>query len=109
MPDSLTSLPIFEILPEVKQQLATGSNLVLAAEPGSGKTSGVPVALLDAPWLAGKTILMLEPRRLAASMAAARLAWMIDEPVGHTVGYTIRFERRGLSRPPASKWLPRVF
>ncbi|MEJ2690237.1 MAG: DEAD/DEAH box helicase, partial [Deltaproteobacteria bacterium] len=94
MPDALASLPIFEMLPAVKRSLAEGSNLVLAAEPGSGKTTGVPVALLDEPWLAGKTILMLEPRRLAASMAAARLAWMLDEPVGRTVGYTIRFERR---------------
>jgi ATP-dependent helicase HrpB len=65
----------------------------LAAPPGSGKTTVVPLALLAEPWLAGKKILILEPRRLAARAAASRMATLLAEPVGRTVGYRIRFER----------------
>jgi len=87
-------LPIAEVLPELRQALAGCARAVLGAPPGSGKTTGVPIALLGEPWLAGRTILMLEPRRLAARMAAERLAWMLEEEVGQTVGYAIRFERK---------------
>ena len=61
--------------------------LVLQAPPGAGKTTRVPLALLDEPWLAGQTILVLEPRRLAARTAAMRMASLLGEPVGQTVGY----------------------
>lgn len=67
---------------------------ILSAEPGSGKTTLVPMMLLDEPWLQGRRILMLEPRRPAARMAARRMAALLGEAVGATVGYQVRFERR---------------
>ncbi len=88
-----TSLPIDSILSELRTLLAAHSCLVLQAEPGAGKTTRVPVALLDQPWLAGKKILLLEPRRLAAMNAARFMAEALGEAVGATVGYTIRHER----------------
>ncbi|WP_028319445.1 ATP-dependent helicase HrpB [Desulfobulbus elongatus] len=88
----LPSLPIEPLLPALKTALASG-HAVLAAPPGSGKTTVVPLALLAEPWLAGKKILLLEPRRLAARAAAARMATLLEKPVGRTVGYQIRFER----------------
>src|SRR5690606_8069986 len=69
-------------------------SVVLQAPPGAGKTTLVPLALLDARWLAGQKIILLEPRRLAARAAAERLAQLLDEPVGQTVGYRIRLESR---------------
>jgi ATP-dependent helicase HrpB len=90
----MNSLPIDEILPELRATLATRRALVLQAPPGAGKTTGVPLALLNEPWLAGRTILMLEPRRLAARAAAARMAQLLGEGVGETVGYRIRFESK---------------
>ena len=89
----LPQLPIQTIVPALKAALAQGS-AVLAAPPGSGKTTIVPLALLDEPWLANTKILILEPRRLAARAAAARMAALLGEPVGQTVGYQIRFDRR---------------
>ncbi len=73
--------------------LAKG-HAVLSAPTGSGKTTRVPLALLDAPWLAGQHLIMLEPRRPAARMAAARMAQMLGEPVGERIGHQVRFERR---------------
>lgn len=67
---------------------------MLTAEPGSGKTTLVPLLLLDEPWLAGRRILILEPRRPAARMAARRMAHLLNQRVGETVGYQVRFERR---------------
>lgn len=89
----LPSLPIRHILPELKNALVHGS-AVVSAPPGSGKTTILPLALLDEPWLAGKKILILEPRRLAARTAAARMASILGEKVGQTVGYQIRFDRQ---------------
>jgi ATP-dependent helicase HrpB len=89
----LPSLPILPLLPELKNALARGS-AVLTAPPGSGKTTLVPLALLDEPWLANKKIFILEPRRLAARAAAARMAALLGEKIGETVGYQIRFDRR---------------
>jgi len=89
----LPQLPIQTIVPALRAALAQGS-AVLAAPPGSGKTTIVPLALLDEPWLANTKILILEPRRLAARAAAARMAALLGEPVGQTVGYQIRFDRR---------------
>jgi ATP-dependent helicase HrpB len=85
-------LPITSVIPDVKRHLSSGGSLVLSAPPGSGKTTGIPPALLFEPWLAGKKILMLEPRRIAARAAAAQIARMLNERVGETVGYRIRME-----------------
>ncbi len=90
----VSSLPIDVILAALRQTLATGTTLVLQAPPGAGKTTRVPLALLDAPWLAGRRIIMLEPRRLAARAAAVYMARLLGEQVGETVGYRIRFESK---------------
>jgi ATP-dependent helicase HrpB len=87
-------LPIATVLPELKQALASHDAAVLQAPPGAGKTTRVPLALLGEPWLAGKSILMLEPRRLAATNAARYMAQLCGEAVGDSVGYTIRYERK---------------
>ncbi len=83
-------LPIEPILPELLAALAASPAVVLEAPPGAGKTTRVPLALLDAPWLGGQKIVMLEPRRLAARAAAARMAFMLGERAGETVGYRVR-------------------
>lgn len=85
-------LPIEPVLPDLRAALQNSTALVLQAPPGAGKTTRVPLALLDEPWLAGQTILLLEPRRLAARAAAMRMAAQLNESVGQTVGYRIRFE-----------------
>ena len=94
MKPSVPDLPVAEALPRLRAALAASGQAVLAAPPGSGKTTLVPLALLDEPWLAGKRILMLEPRRIAARASAARMAWLLGERVGETVGYQIRFEKK---------------
>lgn len=71
-----------------------GGDVVLTAPPGSGKSTCVPLALLQQPWLGARRILMLEPRRLAARACAARMAELLGEGVGQTVGYRVRFDRR---------------
>ncbi|UPG94935.1 ATP-dependent helicase HrpB [Luteibacter aegosomatissinici] len=86
--------PITSLLPDIVASLAERPRLVLEAPPGAGKTTQVPLALLDAPWLAGQRILMLEPRRIAARAAATFMAGQLGEEVGATVGYRIRFESR---------------
>ncbi|TMV50186.1 ATP-dependent helicase HrpB [Paenibacillus mesophilus] len=90
----MTALPIDSVLPELKKQLHDHRSAVLIAEPGAGKTTRVPLALLDSPWLAGGRIVMLEPRRLAARSAAAYMAASIGEEVGRTVGYRVRMDSR---------------
>jgi ATP-dependent helicase HrpB len=85
-------LPIEEVLPALREALRGSSNAVLQAPPGAGKTTLVPLALLDEPWLAGRGIVMLEPRRLAARAAARRMAALLDEQLGRTVGYRVRHE-----------------
>jgi len=90
----MESLPITEILDNLKQVLSRNLNAVLQAPPGAGKTTGVPLALLDADWLQGRKIIMLEPRRLAVRAAAFRMADLRDEPVGRTVGYRVRMDSR---------------
>ncbi|MFA7429178.1 MAG: ATP-dependent helicase HrpB [Rhodospirillaceae bacterium] len=87
-------LPITDVLPALRDALAHGTAAVVQAPPGAGKTTAVPLALLDAPWLAGRKIILLEPRRLAARMAARRMASLLGEEVGQTVGYRIRQERK---------------
>lgn len=88
----LDPLPIDVILDDLRAALRQGHG-VLNAPTGSGKSTGVPLALLDEPWLAGRRILMLQPRRPAARMTAARLADRLGEPLGERIGYQIRFER----------------
>ncbi len=87
-------LPVTLAIPDLIRALAFEKRAVLQAPPGAGKTTFVPLALLDQPWLSGKKIVMLEPRRLAAKACAAHMAWMLGESPGQTVGYQIRMERR---------------
>ena len=86
----MQNLPITDVLAEIQDTLKTNNRVVLQAPPGAGKTTAVPVALLDQPWLTNKKIIMLEPRRLAARNAASRMAYLLNEKVGQTVGYQIR-------------------
>ena len=90
----MISLPIDDVIPALRAALAERHEAVLEAPPGAGKTTRVPLALLNEPWLAGQTILMLEPRRLAARAAAERLASELGEKVGQTVGYRIRLDSK---------------
>ncbi len=94
LPDALAALPIAPHLPQVTEALARGGAAVLQAPPGAGKSTAVPLALLDASWLAGRGIVMLEPRRLAARAVATRMAALLGEPVGRRVGYRTRLETR---------------
>ncbi|MBL8774964.1 MAG: ATP-dependent helicase HrpB [Acidimicrobiales bacterium] len=89
-----TGLPVEGVVDAVRHALAGPGVAVLQAEPGAGKTTVVPLRLLDEPWLDGGRIVVLEPRRLAARAAARRMADLLREPVGETVGYRTRDERR---------------
>jgi len=91
MRDFSEPLPIDDALPRLTGALRTNSVAVLVAPPGAGKTTRVPLVLLDEPWAAGKKILVLEPRRLAARAAASRMASTLGEQVGDTVGLRVRF------------------
>jgi ATP-dependent helicase HrpB len=86
-----TPLPIDAVLDELARTLAASNAAVLVAPPGAGKTTRVPLALLDAPWAKGKKIIVLEPRRIAARASAERMAHTLRERVGETVGYRMRF------------------
>lgn len=90
----LPELPILDALPALRDALRTGPTAVLVAPPGAGKTTVVPLALLDEPWVAGRRLVMLEPRRLAARAAAERMANLLGERAGETVGYRMRMETR---------------
>jgi ATP-dependent RNA helicase HrpB len=89
-----SSLPIESVLGQLKAALGNGGSAVLQAPPGAGKTTRVPLALLDEVWLKNRKILMLEPRRLAARAAAYRMADTLGENVGQTVGYRVRLDSR---------------
>jgi len=89
---NLPSLPINDVLPSLCEALLTSQTAVLSAPPGSGKTTLVPLVLLQQPWLQGQTILMLEPRRLATRASALRMAELLEEKVGERVGYRVRFD-----------------
>ena len=86
-----TPLPIDAVLDELAATLASHNAAVLVAPPGAGKTTRVPLALLDAPWTKGKKIIVLEPRRIAARASAERMAKSLGERAGETVGYRVRF------------------
>src|ERR1700741_4383625 len=86
-----TPLPIDAVLDEVAHTLDRHIAAVLVAPPGAGKTTRVPLALLDAPWAGAKKIIVLEPRRIAARASAERMARTLGERAGETVGYRVRF------------------
>ncbi len=87
-------LPVHSALPPLIQALIQRDEAILVAAPGAGKTTQVPLALLDEPWLGEQRILLLEPRRLAARMAAQRMAELLGERVGDTVGYRMRLDSK---------------
>jgi ATP-dependent helicase HrpB len=89
-----SGLPIDEVLAPLRVALTNHRNAVLVAPPGAGKSTVVPLALLDEPWVRGERIVMLEPRRLAARAVAARMAATLRENIGDTVGYRMRLETR---------------
>jgi ATP-dependent helicase HrpB len=91
---NLPPLPIDEALPRLTAALEAGPYAVLVAPPGAGKTTRVPLALLDAPWRGDGRIVMLEPRRLAARAAARRMAQSLDDEVGGVVGYRVRLDAK---------------
>ena len=84
--------PIDDVLPRLFESFHQTNNVVLSASTGAGKTTRVPIALLASDWMAGKKLIMLEPRRLAARRAAEYMASQLNETVGQTVGYRIRGE-----------------
>lgn len=90
----MTKLPIEQVIPELKDALATNANALLLAPPGAGKTTAVPLALLHEPWLGEKKIIMLEPRRLAAKTAARYMARKLGQNPGSTVGYRVRLDTK---------------
>ena len=91
-------LPIHAVLGELKAALAARPNAVLVAPPGAGKTTVVPLALMDEPWADGGKLIVLEPRRLAARAAAQRMASTLGEPVGETVGFRVRMQSKVSAR-----------
>ena len=91
---TLLPLPVEEVFPELRAALRGSTRAILSAPPGAGKTTRVPIALLDEEWLNGRKILMLEPRRLAARRAAEFMAAQRNEEPGGVVGYRIRGETR---------------
>jgi ATP-dependent helicase HrpB len=93
-PDTISRLPVAAVLDDLKTALGRKPSAVLVAPPGAGKTTAVPLALLEEPWLSGRRMLLLAPRRLAARAAAHRMASLLNQPVGETVGYRVRMESR---------------
>ena len=87
-------LPIFSVLPLVQEEFFHHNILILQAPPGAGKSTSLPIHLLNQEWLGGKKIIMREPRRLAARSVANRIAFLLNEETGKTVGYRIRFENK---------------
>ena len=87
-------LPVVSILSEIKEQLAATNTLLVNAPPGAGKSTIIPIALLNESWIGKQKIIMLEPRRLATRTIAERMASLLGEEVGETVGYRIRFDTR---------------
>jgi ATP-dependent helicase HrpB len=88
----MQNLPITQVLPQLKGKLSNHNSVVLQAPPGAGKTTALPLSLLNEPWLKKKKIIMLEPRRLAVRSSARRMAEMLGEKVGDRIGYQIKME-----------------
>lgn len=88
------NLPVKEVIPEIRKVLQENNSLIVSAPPGAGKSTLLPLTLMKETWLKGKKIIMLEPRRLAARTIAMRMASLLHEEVGQTVGYRIRFENK---------------
>ncbi|MFN7258326.1 MAG: DEAD/DEAH box helicase, partial [Cyclobacteriaceae bacterium] len=86
------SYPVLDVLPDLIEGLNQHPIVILQAPPGAGKSTVLPLQLLDVPWLKRSKIILLEPRRLAARSVAARMASLLNEEVGQTIGYRIRFE-----------------
>ena len=91
-------LPIHDVIDELKAALCESTSAVLVAPPGAGKTTVVPLALMDEPWVQGRKLIVLEPRRLAARAAAARMAQTLGEAVGERVGYRVRLQSKVSAR-----------
>lgn len=89
-----TDFPINEIIPDLKAKLEKEPVIILQAPPGAGKSTVLPIQLLNEKWLEGKKIIMLEPRRLATRSVATRMAYLLEEEIAETVGYRIRFENK---------------
>jgi ATP-dependent helicase HrpB len=90
----MDSLPIHDVIDDIRSILSNSNRLILQAPPGAGKTTAVPLSLIDEPWIKDKQIIMLEPRRIAARSAATRMAQLLGEKVGERVGYQIRAEKK---------------
>ena len=88
----METYPISDVIPTLKEKFLTEKILILQAPPGAGKSTILPLQLVNEPWLAGKKIVMLEPRRLAARSVAIRMADLQNEEIGAGVGYRVRFE-----------------
>lgn len=88
----MKNLPIYDVLDDIKTTLNTESTLILEAPPGAGKSTVVPISLLNESWLGNKVIIMLEPRRVAARMVAVQMAKLLGEEVGQSVGYQVKME-----------------
>ena len=89
-----TDLPIEDVIEPIRAELRSGVRLVISAPPGAGKTTRVPLALLDQPWLEGRKLILVEPRRIAARAAAERMAASLGERVGQTIGLRSRLDVR---------------
>src|SRR3990167_8310132 len=89
-----TDLPIEDVIEPIRAELRNSVRLVISAPPGAGKTTRVPLALLDQPWLDGRKLILVEPRRIAARAAAERMAASLGERVGQTVGLRSRLDVR---------------
>ncbi|MCK4441645.1 MAG: DEAD/DEAH box helicase, partial [Sulfurovaceae bacterium] len=88
----MQNLPITQVIPDIKEKLKNNQRVILQAPAGAGKTTTLPLALLHEPWLKGKKIIMLEPRRLAVRASASRMAELLSEKVGKRIGYQIKME-----------------
>ena len=94
----MINLPINDVLNDIRSNLITNQTLILQAPPGAGKSTVVPISLLDEPWLRDKIIIMLEPRRVAARMVATQMARLLGEEIGQRVGYQIKMDSRKSSK-----------
>lgn len=94
MQDDIRQFPISDVLDDIKSALETANNVVIAAPPGAGKTTIVPVQLLNSSWINDGKIILIEPRRLAARAAARRMSQMLGEDLGQTIGYRMRLDNR---------------